>query len=386
MSARLEKTIVMAAVRSGSAGRAWVTRLDVIRATGVGYALRRRAELARERRTGRAALERFYRDVWGGAAAELGAEVTELESGFLEIRREPVVTRVWRQLSVLDEAVSLKLALDKTLVHGLLAARGVHVPDYVEFPRANLAPALRFMAEAGPEPFVVKPADGGRGGAAVTGGVRTEVDLARAALSAARLDRRLLIERRVPGDMHRLLFCDGELLDVVVRHVPHVTGDGHSSVFELIARENDRRLETGLAQSLITVDLDCIFTLAAAGRPLRSVPALGERVQVKSASSENAEHENRTVRSWSQDLAEECAEAVRAVGLRLAGVDVVTPDIDQPLADTGGAIIEVNGTPGFQYHYVVAEPENATRIAVPILERVLETTGSLTTIAPRVTR
>jgi D-alanine-D-alanine ligase-like ATP-grasp enzyme len=382
VSARLAKAIVMAAMRSGSAGRAWGARLDVLRSTGVGYARQRRAELARERQTGRAALERFYRDVWASAAAELGAEVSELEGGFLEIRRGAVATRVWRQLSALDDAVSLKAALDKTLVHGLLAARGVHVPDHLEFARGNIGPALRFIAESGAGSFVVKPADGGRGGAGVTGGVRTELDLARAALTAARLDSRLLIERQVPGDMHRLLFCDGELLDVVVRLAPHVTGDGRSSILELIARENERRLEAGLAQSLITVDLDCLLALAAVGRAPRSVPSPGERVQVKSASSENAEHENRTIRSWSGDLVSECAEAVRAVGLRLAGVDVVTPDIDRPLAETGGAIIEVNGTPGFQYHHVVAEPENATRIAVPVLEQVLEATGLPTTITP----
>jgi D-alanine-D-alanine ligase-like ATP-grasp enzyme len=377
VTARLEKAILMAAAHSGSAGRAWGARLDVIRSTGVRYASRRRAEQAREREVGLAALERFYRDAWAEAAEELGAELIELEGGFLEICRGGVTTRVWRQLSALDDAVSLKVALDKTLVHRLLAARGIRVPDYLEFPRASLEPALRFMGEAEHEQaFVVKPADGGRGGAGVTGGVRTEVDLARAALSAARLDSRLLIERQVPGDMHRLLFCDGELIDVVVRHTPHVTGDGRSSVLELIARENDRRLGKALAQALITVDLDCILALAAAGRTPRSIPAAGERVQVKSASSENAEHENQTVRSWSQDLIDECAEAVRAVGLRLAGVDVVTPDVTRALAGTGGAIIEVNGTPGFQYHCVVADPVNATRIAVPVLERVLETIGA----------
>jgi cyanophycin synthetase len=377
VSAALEKAILAVALRSGSAGRAWATRLDVIRSTGVRYAFRRRAEHVREREIGRAALERFYRDIWTEAAAELGAEVTELEGGFLEIRRGPLTTRVWRQLSALDEAVSLKVALDKTLVHQLLAARGVHVPGYLEFPRGNLEPALRYMGETGPEQsFVVKPANGGRGGAAVTGGVRSEVDLARAALSAARLDSRLLIERQVPGDMHRLLFCDDELIDVVVRLVPHVTGDGRSTILDLIARENDRRLETGLAEALITVDLDCILALAASGRTPRTIPAADERVRVKSASSENAEHENHTVRSWSPDVVDECADAVRAVGLRLAGVDVVTTDIARPLAETGGAIIEVNGTPGFQYHYVVADPGNATRIGVPVLERVLETVAS----------
>jgi cyanophycin synthetase len=374
---RLETAVLNAALHSGSPGRAWASRLDVIRSTGPRYAFRRRAEHVREREVGRAALERFYREVWTEAAEELGAELAEVQGGFLEIRRGPLATRVWRQLSALDEVVSLKVALDKPLVHELLAARGVHVPEYLEVPRANLAPALEFMSEVGPDQFfVVKPADGGRGGAAVTGRVRTEVDLLRAALSAARLDRRVLIERQVPGDMHRLLFCDGELIDVVVRLTPNVTGDGRSTVLELIARENDRRLETGLAQSLITIDLDCILALAAAGRTPRTVPAAGESVQVKSASSENAEHENRTLRSWSQELAEECAEAVRAVGLRLAGIDVVTTDIERPLDETGGAIIEVNGTPGFQYHYVVAEPENATRVAVPVLERVLETAAA----------
>src|SRR5207244_3466522 len=107
-----------------------------------------------------------------------------------------------------------------------------------------------------------------------------------------------------------------------------------------------------------------------------TVPEAGERVQVKSASSENAEEENHTVRHYSQDLVDESAEAVRAVGLRLSGVDVVTPDVTRSLADAGGAIIEVNGTPGFQYHYVVADREGATRVAIPVLERVLEAVGA----------
>jgi cyanophycin synthetase len=149
---------------------------------------------------------------------------------------------------------------------------------------------------------------------------------------------------------------------------------------ELILRENERRLEIGRPQALMTVDLDCIFTLAAARLRLSSVPAAGERVMVKSASSENAEEENHTVRSYAPEVIEEAAAGVRAVGLRLAGVDVVTPDINRPLAEAGGTIIEVNGTPGFQYHYQVADRERATRVAVPILERVLETIGAA---APR---
>lgn len=377
MSRGLERGVLAAATRSGSAGRAWASRLDVIRSTGLGYALHRRREQSREKEIGSKALERFYREAWGEAAAELGAELIELEAGFLEIRRGSTTTRVWRQFSALDNAVSLRLALDKTLVHRLLAKRGIQVPDYLEFGYASLQPALRFMAAAGPgEAAVVKPANGGRGGAGVTGCVRSESDLARAVLSAARLDSRLLIERQVPGDMYRLLFCDGELVDVVMRLAPHVSGDGCSTILELIARENERRLEAARPQSLITIDLDCILALAGGGRTPRSVPDAGQRIPVKSASSENAEEENHTIRACAQEVVDECAEAVRAVGLRLAGVDVVTPDIDRPLAQAGGAIIEVNGTPGLHYHYQVADRDNATRVAVPVLERVLASVGA----------
>ena len=199
------------------------------------------------------------------------------------------------------------------------------------------------------------------------------------ALSAARLDTRLLIERQVPGEMYRLLYLDGELLDVVLRQAPHVLGDGRSTIVELIIQENERRLAAARPRALITVDLDCLLALEAGGRSPSTVPASGERVRVKTASSENGEQENHTMRSFSPDVVDECAEAVRAVGLRLSGVDLVTPDINRPIAEAGGAIIEVNGTPGFQYHYEVADREHATRIAIPVLQRVFDEVGAAKT-------
>jgi cyanophycin synthetase len=375
VSSRLELLLLAAAARSGSAGRAWGTRADIVRSVGLRYALRRRRERDRAEEVGTRALEKLYRDVWADAAAEVGAELTELESGFLEIRRGGVETRVWRQLTALDEAVSLRLALDKPLVHRILRAREISVPDYIELDYTDSAGALSFIAGTG-GPCVVKPAKGGRGGAAVTGNVKDARGLARASLSAARLDRRLLIERQVPGDMYRLLFLDGELVDVVLRQAPRVTGDGRSSVLELIAQENERRIGAARARALITVDLDCLLTLEASDRSPFSVPGPGESVKVKSASSENGELENHTIRDYSSDVVDECAQAVRAVGLRLSGVDVVTPDIRRSLSDAGGAIIEVNGTPGFQYHYEVADRAHATRVAVPVLERILAEVGA----------
>jgi cyanophycin synthetase len=73
----------------------------------------------------------------------------------------------------------------------------------------------------------------------------------------------------------------------------------------------------------------------------------------------------------SEVLVDEARAAVEAVGLRLAGVDLITGDLSGRLAEAGGAIIEVNGTPGLDYHYDVADPERATRVAIPLLHRLL---------------
>jgi cyanophycin synthetase len=69
---------------------------------------------------------------------------------------------------------------------------------------------------------------------------------------------------------------------------------------------------------------------------------------------------------------EELGRAVAATGLRLAGVDVVTPDVTAPLAQSGGVVLEVNGNPALHQHYQVADPESATRVCVPVLRRVFD--------------
>lgn len=71
----------------------------------------------------------------------------------------------------------------------------------------------------------------------------------------------------------------------------------------------------------------------------------------------------------SGDLIEDVTRAVAAVGLRLAGVDVVTPDLGLGLSAARGAIVDVNAPPGLHYHYLTAN--GASPVAVHILRRLL---------------
>ena len=314
-----------------------------------------------------------YGEIWSEAADAVGAEMVELAPGVFEFRRDGVVARARRHIVPLDDVVTVGVALDKTLAHALVVAAAVPVPEHVEFDVADQQPAVRFM-QSGSGPYVVKPAGGTGGGLGVTPGVGNEQQLARAALFAGRRGRRLLIERTAPGDVYRFLFLDGELIDVVRRMPPQVTGDGSSTVAALIAAENSRRLAAGGRAGLpmITATLDCLFTLERQGLHLRSVPAPGRTVIVKTATSQSGPAQNFTVREpVSAELTAQARTAADAVGLRLAGIDLITPDLGASLTDSGGSVIEVNSGPGLHHHYHVADAGRATRVAVPVLSRML---------------
>jgi D-alanine-D-alanine ligase-like ATP-grasp enzyme len=58
---------------------------------------------------------------------------------------------------------------------------------------------------------------------------------------------------------------------------------------------------------------------------------------------------------------------------RLAGVDVVTTDPSQSLADSGGVLLDVNPQPGIHHHYIyITDADHRNHpVAVRLLESLL---------------
>jgi D-alanine-D-alanine ligase-like ATP-grasp enzyme len=358
--------------RAGRPGRRLAAGADLARSAGLREVRRRRRD--EERLAGLTGDGRRpgYTRMWHEAAAAVGAEVADLGGGFLVFRRDGATTRVWNNWVGLDDLVTARLAADKERAHRLLKSVGLPVPAHRRFTARDLGPAREFLAGCG-GPCVVKPVSGA-GGSGTTSGVRTERQLRRARLRAARLHGELLIERQVRGDVLRFLFLDGELLDVIRRRPPAVTGDGRSTILELIAAENERRFAAAAAERpwLLRPDLDAVFTLEAAGLRLSSVPPAGARLRVKTAVSQNGPADNESIMdAVGEELVADAARAASAVGVRLAGVDVITTDPTVSLRRSEGAVLEVNATPGLHYHYEVRDPAHAVRVAERVLERLL---------------
>lgn len=325
----------------------------------------------------------FYQRTWRQAAEALGGEFTALGPCMGEIRVGNARTRVVENVSQIDDPVTLAVLHDKPLTHRILQAEGLPVPRYVPFSLQDMAPAMQFLEDTGGD-CVVKPAGGTGGGRGVTTGIRTAWQLARAAAAAAVYADELLIEQQIRGDNYRLLYLDGRLLDAYVRQLPSVVGDGRRSVRQLVDADNDHRLATqaGVSQVLLTIDMDMRRTLAGQGLSLRSVPAQGQRVILKTVVNENSGADNRTVtHELHPSIVAAGERAVRALRTRFAGIDMILQDHRQPLDTDNAVILEVNGTPNLYFHY--NKHDGSFPVAEHLLRRLLMLDDAPATQQPR---
>jgi D-alanine-D-alanine ligase-like ATP-grasp enzyme len=357
-------------MRSGAL-RELVTRVDVARSTGSRHALRRLSQDVRHAR-GERVNRAVARSMWSAAAQTLGAEAVELGDGFFEIKREGSWTRVYEQTVPLNDEVSVRVADNKALIYRLLQAAGIRMPHHLEFSPRELPLAIEFLERAQTS-CVVKPVRSSSG-FGVTSQIREPADLRRAVRWAARFSNRLFIEHQCGGCVYRVLVLDGTVLDAVRQNPPSVTGDGRSTLAELVEAEYERRLRSGgigTARPFV-IDLDAILTLRRDGLSPHAVPEAGTEVRVKTVTNQNRFEDNETaLDSISDALAAEAVAAASVAGLRLAGVDLVTQDARLSLADGEGAVIDVNPHPGLWHHYHVRDPSSATDVAAEILRRLL---------------
>jgi cyanophycin synthetase len=276
--------------------------------------------------------------------------------------------RIYGSLTDRVGSVANALSSDKELTKTLLRTVGVPVPE------GRIARDAEDAWHAAVElglPVVVKPLTGDYGW-----GVRlalTTREQVRFAYDRAReVSLEVLVERCAPGAGHRLLVVAGRVVAATRRDPAQVTGDGSSTVTQLVERANadSRRGEdhtTPLRK--IVIDEDALDVLASQNYDIDSVPAAGAPVLIQRKGHLTTGGMNVDVTDRVQPEVAACAvRAARALGLEVAGVDVVAVDIGRPLDEQGGVVVELNAGPGLRLH--TAPTEGTSR---PVAEAILET-------------
>jgi cyanophycin synthetase len=225
--------------------------------------------------------------------------------------------------------------------------------------------ALEVAEEIG-FPVLLKPLDANNG-RGISGRI-DDPDGVRAAWPLAVAEHPVVvIERFAEGNDHRVVVVDGRVVACVERIPAHVVGDGRRTIRELAHEINKdpNRSKTNPSSSLAPLPLDDTTAsfIAREGRTFDGVPEAGVVVRLRGTAniSTGGTAIDRTDEMHPVNRAL-CELAVGAVGLDVAGLDVLTPDISVPFSENGAVVIEVNASPGIRMH---THPDRGTPRDVP---------------------
>jgi cyanophycin synthetase len=275
--------------------------------------------------------------------------------------------RIQATLTDSTSAIGVEIAQDKDDTKRVLEHIGLPVP------KGDVARTVEGALDIADDigyPVILKPlaANHGRG---ISGRLNDAEALRSAWERCASYGSRIVVEQFAEGRDHRVLVVNGKVVAAAERVPARIIGDGRRTIAELIEVANrDPRRGVGHTKMLTRIPIDgrTVDHLAFGGRTMDAVPADGEMVTLAATA-------NLSTGGTSIDRTEEmhpdnvtaCEMAAGVIGLDIAGIDILTPDISVPFRENRSVIIEVNAGPGIRMHTHPAEGE-PRNVAAPIVD------------------
>lgn len=246
--------------------------------------------------------------------------------------------------------IAVRIAQDKDFAKKILEDASLPVPRGIVV--RSEQEALQAFRELGTT-VAMKPHDGHHGNG-VCLNISSEKDVSEAWRVAREYSADIIVEEFFRGQDYRVLVVGGKMVAASHRIPAHVTGDGQSTLEELIDAENkhpQRGEGHEKAMTLIEVDDGTIACLEKQNLKLSSVPVAGKTIFLK----ETANLSTGGIAVDVTDLIHPdnrgmCERAARIIGLDVCGIDLILEDISVSWMDQTGGIIEVNAGPGIRMH------------------------------------
>lgn len=258
--------------------------------------------------------------------------------------------RIQATMTCKTACFSVEIAGDKNATKDILEEAGIPVPRGTTVSsQEELKRAISWLGY----PIVIKPLDGNHGKGA-TINITNAKDAHKGFTEARKHSQLVMVEQYIQGFDFRLLVINGKFVAAAKRTPAMVTGDGTSTIKQLIDRENrDPRRGIGHEKVLtrIKIDKHTKNILKSLNLTTKSVLPVGEVLYLKSTANISTGGTATDVTDLVDPYNILMAERIAGlIGLDVCGIDVMTSDIAIPLNETRGAVLEVNAAPGFRMH------------------------------------
>lgn len=258
---------------------------------------------------------------------------------------------------------------DKFALKEALQEAGVPVPRaYSVTSRAQALSALR--SEDGP--VTVKPQAGSRGRHTTTV-VSTEADMLAAFESARVLCAYVAVEQHLFGAVSRATVVNGNLVGFFSAQPPRIVGDGSSTIRQLVEQKNQTRHER---VSAVVLNAEHEKFVRRLGYTLDSVPNMGRVIDLTHRTGRLFGGQTRELLDTVHPKLRAYAEkAARVLGVPVVGFDLIVPDPEQDPDGQQWGIIEANGLPFIDLHYLplYGKPSHTAAAVWDLWEKEKET-------------
>lgn len=210
-------------------------------------------------------------------------------------------------------------------------------------------------------PLVVKPITASHGNGA-TMNIRTDADLKAAAYRAFRFMKkagegsRALVEEFFEGHDLRLLVIGRRVVSVVEREPAYVTGDGVSTIRQLIKQFNttweSKAARYDLPLCPIPFDAEVGRCLRTQRLQLSSIPHKGSKIRLRwNANVSTGGRTTDVTELVPRAIKQTAVQCAKLLNLPVVGVDFLCKDItSRDTSRRNLVILEANAAPGFDIH------------------------------------
>lgn len=252
----------------------------------------------------------------------------------------------------LNPATSTKLVQHKYLANRFLEQAGIPVPKAVILMRDEFHDGS-YIKEINPLqwPLVAKPLQDQRGNGVLCN-IKSISELQDYLTTAFERYELIIIEEfHAQLNSYRVLVFNQKIIGIVLRYPAHVLGNGKDNIPQLIQKTNQERLLINEFLGPILLDAEAKICLREQGLTPEYIPQVGEKIALgyTSNATRGGTYENYhgKVCHYNRQLMKKVANVL---DLKLVGIDVQCADLNIPINDSHGVIIEANEVPSIRIH------------------------------------